>query len=118
MRHHPGARRSRRPGAGRARLLYSPRSEDSVTSSPRSRSIRFLALASSVLVALALCAASAIAAPKVIVISLDGASPRFVDQYLASGVLGPNEGLGLLKRVGIHAKQNVTISPSLTAAGH
>ena len=50
--------------------------------------------------------------------SLDGATPRFVDQYLATGALGPNEGLGLLKRIGIHAKQNVTISPSLTAAGH
>ena len=60
----------------------------------------------------------ALAAPKVIVISLDGATPRFVDQYLATGALGPNEGLGLLRRVGIHAKQNVTISPSLTAAGH
>ena len=60
----------------------------------------------------------ALAAPKVVIISLDGATPRFVDQYLATGVLGPNEGLGLLKRVGIHAEQNVTISPSLTAPGH
>jgi predicted AlkP superfamily pyrophosphatase or phosphodiesterase len=75
-------------------------------------------LAGALLAASVLFATIAVAAPKVIVISLDGATPRFVDQYLATGALGPNEGLGLLKRVGIHAKQNVTISPSLTAAGH
>src|SRR5262245_52372450 len=60
----------------------------------------------------------ALAAPKVVIISLDGATPRFVDQYLASGVLDPNTGLGLLRREGLVARQNTTISPSLTAPGH
>ncbi len=32
--------------------------------------------------------------PKVILISLDGATPRLVNQYLASGVLSPDKGLG------------------------
>jgi len=58
------------------------------------------------------------ASPKVIVISLDGATPRLVNQYLASGVLPQNQGLGLLQNVGISAQQNVTITPSLTAPGH
>ena len=61
---------------------------------------------------------AALAAPKVVIISLDGATPRFVDQYLASGALGANTGLGLLQREGLTARQNVTISPSLTAPGH
>lgn len=58
------------------------------------------------------------ARPKVILISLDGATPRFVNQYLASGVLSPNQGLGLLKSQGIVAQQNITCNPSLTAACH
>ncbi len=58
------------------------------------------------------------AAPRVIVISLDGATPRFVDDYLARGVLERDRGLGLLRRHGITARQNVTINPSLTAPGH
>jgi hypothetical protein len=67
------------------------------------------------LAAAVLFATIAAAAPRAIVISLDGATPRFVDQYLATGALGPNEGLGLLKRVGIHAKQNVTTSRAAAA---
>ncbi len=63
-------------------------------------------------------ATGALAAPRVIVISLDGATPRFVDQYLASGVLSPDTGLGLLREKGLTAKQNMTITPSLTAPGH
>jgi predicted AlkP superfamily pyrophosphatase or phosphodiesterase len=59
-----------------------------------------------------------IAAPKVIIISLDGATPRLVDQYTQSGVINPNEGLGYLQQFGIRANQNLTISPSLTAPGH
>jgi predicted AlkP superfamily pyrophosphatase or phosphodiesterase len=65
-----------------------------------------------------LIAAYSIAAPKVIVISLDGATPRLVDQYTQSGALNPNEGLGYLQQFGIRANQNFTISPSLTAPGH
>ena len=57
-------------------------------------------------------------APRVVLISLDGATPRLVDQYLASGALPSNQGLGLLKSVGVEAVQNITITPSLTAPGH
>ncbi len=60
----------------------------------------------------------ALAAPRVVVISLDGATPRLVEQYLDKGVLDDNEGLGLLKRRGVTARQNVTINPSLTAPAH
>jgi hypothetical protein len=58
------------------------------------------------------------AVPKVIVISLDGATPRLVDEQMQSGVLSPTRGLGLLQSKGIRANQNATISPSLTAPGH
>ena len=63
-------------------------------------------------------APTVMAAPKVILVSLDGASPRFVNEYLASGVLLPNEGIGRLQNVGFSALQNVTVTPSLTAVGH
>jgi predicted AlkP superfamily pyrophosphatase or phosphodiesterase len=53
----------------------------------------------------------------VILISLDGATPRLVDQYIASGAIKANEGLGLLKSQGVSAS-NVTITPSLTAPSH
>ncbi len=56
--------------------------------------------------------------PKVILISLDGATPRLVQQYLADGTLSPNRGLGLLMNQGLSAEQNLTITPSLTAPGH
>ncbi len=52
--------------------------------------------------------------PKVILISLDGAAPRFVDKYIAPGV----KGIGLLRSVGSHAAQNITATPSLTAVSH
>jgi predicted AlkP superfamily pyrophosphatase or phosphodiesterase len=55
---------------------------------------------------------------RAVVISIDGASPRFVEEYLASGDLPANEGLGLLKRKGLYAKQVITTSPSLTAVAH
>ncbi len=58
------------------------------------------------------------AAPKVIVISLDGATPRLVEDYLARGVLPADRGLGLLRREGVRARQTVTVSPSLTAVSH
>lgn len=56
--------------------------------------------------------------PKVILISLDGATPDFVEQYLKSGVLSPKQGLGLIKNKGVYAERNVTCSASLTAACH
>ena len=52
--------------------------------------------------------------PKVILISLDGAAPRFVDKYIDPGV----KGVGLLRTVGSHAAQNITATPSLTAVSH
>src|SRR5215813_2740821 len=60
----------------------------------------------------------AVAAPKVVVISLDGATPRLVNQFLQSGALPQNSGLGKLRSVGMVANQNLTIAPSLTAAAH
>ncbi|MBU7581883.1 MAG: alkaline phosphatase family protein [Nostoc sp. TH1S01] len=56
--------------------------------------------------------------PKVILISLDGATPDFVEQYLRDGVLNRRQGLGLLRRQGVYAQRNITCSASLTAACH
>lgn len=56
--------------------------------------------------------------PKVILISLDGAKPDLIDQYLRTGVLPRNNGLGLLRRSGVVATQNITATPSLTAVAH
>lgn len=55
---------------------------------------------------------------QVILISLDGATPRLVDKYLNNGVKSHKEGIGLLQSQGIVAKQNITITPSLTAPAH
>ncbi len=76
--------------------------------------IRFLSVASMV----ALSSLTATAAPKVILISLDGARPDLVQTYLNSGVLPSSQGLGLLKSKGVFALQNVTATPSLTAVSH
>ncbi|NJR65139.1 MAG: alkaline phosphatase family protein [Leptolyngbyaceae cyanobacterium CRU_2_3] len=56
--------------------------------------------------------------PKVILISLDGATPRLVEEFLSKGILPANRGLGLLKSRGASALQNITCNPSLTAACH
>ncbi|HEY5894201.1 MAG TPA: alkaline phosphatase family protein [Chthoniobacterales bacterium] len=58
------------------------------------------------------------AAPKVVLISLDGATPRLVDKYTQSGALLPDVGLGLLEARGVKALQNTTVNPSLTAVAH
>ena len=60
----------------------------------------------------------ALAAPKVIVISLDGATPRLVQYYLTVGVLNRQEGLGLLQSKGLVGLRNTVAAPSLTAPGH
>jgi hypothetical protein len=52
---------------------------------------RWLVAATLAVASLAL-AAVALAAPKVVVISLDGATPRFVEQFLDKGVLDDDEG--------------------------
>jgi len=58
------------------------------------------------------------AAPKVVVISLDGCKPAIVQQLLASGALSPNHGIGLLLSRGAFATGSLTVSPSLTAPNH
>jgi predicted AlkP superfamily pyrophosphatase or phosphodiesterase len=55
--------------------------------------------------------------PKVVLISLDGAKPNFIEKYLEHGVLPWNGGLAKLSR-GVVAEQNVTANPSLTAVAH
>jgi Type I phosphodiesterase / nucleotide pyrophosphatase len=57
-------------------------------------------------------------APEVILISLDGATSWLVNQYLDSGALSLQEGVGLLHSQGIKALRNITVCPSLTAPGH
>jgi phosphodiesterase/alkaline phosphatase D-like protein/predicted AlkP superfamily pyrophosphatase or phosphodiesterase len=57
-------------------------------------------------------------APKVILLSLDGATDSIVDKYLANGVLDSKTGLGLLKAKGVAATDNETITPSITAPAH
>ncbi len=57
--------------------------------------------------------------PKVVLISLDGATNSIIQQYLKNGgVLDPTKGLGLLINKGVYATGNQTVTPSLTAPGH
>lgn len=58
------------------------------------------------------------AVPRVILISLDGASPLVIDRLLFQGLLPADRGLGVLRSTGFVASQNVTVTPSLTAPGH
>lgn len=60
----------------------------------------------------------AVKPPKVVLISLDGAKPANIQHYLRTGALPWHEGLGLLIRRGVFAKQNITATPSLTAVSH
>ena len=82
------------------------------------RMLRATTLMFTLVLTATLLTAGASAAPKVILISLDGATPRFVNQYLVSGALSHDEGVGLLLSRGIRARRNITVSPSLTAPGH
>src|SRR5262249_32255112 len=50
-------------------------------------------------------------------ISLDGAKPDFIQQYIASGVLPANGGLAQVSK-GVTSLRNTTASPSLTAVSH
>jgi len=65
-----------------------------------------------------LLATEASTAPKVVLISLDGATPWLVNQYLARGVFSRHERVGLLRSGGIEALRDITVCPSLTAPGH
>jgi predicted AlkP superfamily pyrophosphatase or phosphodiesterase len=71
-----------------------------------------------VALSLAMIPAWTVAAPKVVLISLDGAKPELIENYLRNGVLDRNSGLGRLKRRGTVAEQNITATPSLTAVSH
>src|SRR5262249_5461415 len=55
--------------------------------------------------------------PKVVLISLDGAKPDFIQKFIDEGVLPPDGGLARVSR-GAVALQNITASPSLTAVAH
>ncbi|MCY2964917.1 MAG: alkaline phosphatase family protein, partial [Planctomycetota bacterium] len=55
---------------------------------------------------------------QLVLISLDGATSNLIDQYLASGALSTDSGIGYLRTHGVAATQNLTVSPSLTAPGH
>src|ERR1700754_475278 len=56
--------------------------------------------------------------PRVVLISLDGAKPDFIQKFIDEGVLPRDGGLARLSRQGAVATQNVTASPSLTAVSH
>jgi predicted AlkP superfamily pyrophosphatase or phosphodiesterase len=56
--------------------------------------------------------------PRVVMISLDGAKPDFIQKFIDEGVLPRDGGLARLSRHGSVAVQNVTASPSLTAVSH
>src|SRR5215831_20105316 len=71
----------------------------------------------SLLMSAVLCT-SVYATPKTVIISLDGATPRIVDQLNANGQLNPNEGINLLRAKGFSAQQNITIAPSLRSEEH
>jgi predicted AlkP superfamily phosphohydrolase/phosphomutase len=57
-------------------------------------------------------------APRVVLISLDGAEPGLIRQLVRDGVLPRDGGLARLMRDGVFAKQNITATPSLTAVSH
>src|SRR5262245_59100365 len=61
---------------------------------------------------------AAFAAPGVVLISLDGGTPRLVRQFMRDGTIPHDKGLGLLARTGATAERNITVNPSLTAPAH
>src|ERR1700752_255747 len=61
---------------------------------------------------------AAAAAPRVIAISLDGATPRLIEEYTKAGALDPRRGLARLAANGLVARENTTVNPSLTAPAH
>ncbi|MGH8640720.1 MAG: alkaline phosphatase family protein [Burkholderiales bacterium] len=56
--------------------------------------------------------------PRVVLISLDGATPRSVHEFMRDGTIPRDRGLGLLARHGATAEFNMTVHPSLTAPSH
>jgi predicted AlkP superfamily pyrophosphatase or phosphodiesterase len=82
------------------------------------RAVRRNTLAAAVVAGLCLVTSGAIAAPKVVIISLDGAKPELIERFIRTGVLPRDGGLATLKRRGIVAEQNITATPSVTAVSH
>ncbi|HZF20673.1 MAG TPA: alkaline phosphatase family protein [Burkholderiales bacterium] len=76
------------------------------------------AFASGLLTAAIAVPLSSLAAPRVVVISLDGGTPSLVKQFMHDGTIPRDRGLSLLAREGTVAERNITINPSLTAAAH
>src|SRR6201990_3686284 len=56
--------------------------------------------------------------PRMVLISLDGAKPDFIQKFIDEGVLPRDGGLARLSRQGAVAVQNGTASPSLPAVSH
>jgi hypothetical protein len=71
-----------------------------------------------VLGACAFAATFSLAGPRVVIISLDGATPALVQEFMKDGTIPPDRGLGLLVSKGTTALRNVTTNPSLTAVAH
>ena len=88
--------------------------------SPRRASARSASIAASLAFAgvLGLAAAAHATPPKVVLISLDGATLPLIEEFMRDGTIPHDRGLGLLKRKGLVAERNVTVNPSLTAPGH
>jgi hypothetical protein len=74
---------------------------------PRTTRFQFQPFFSSLLLAILLMCSSAFAdpAPKVVIISLDGATPRLIRAYQLLGLLPENEGFGRLRHTGTVAEQ-------------
>lgn len=90
-----------------------------MTACPDEDDMRPSVFSATLVVALALAVVSAgCAQPRVILISLDGASPHLVEAFRKDGTLPADRGLGLLARTGVVAERNITANPSLTAVSH
>ena len=59
----------------------------------------------------------ALTAPKVVLISLDGATPGNIEEFLEDGTLSKRRGLGLLIKHGVMAERNITITPLAHGSG-
>src|SRR5262245_13520266 len=63
-------------------------------------------------------AVSSFAKNRVVVISLDGATPALVRAFINDGTIPSDKGLGLLVSKGTSEQRNATANPSLTAPSH
>lgn len=55
----------------------------------------------------------ATAGPKVVLISLDGATPGNIERFLNDGTLSKKRGLGFLIKHGVIAERNIDIAPTV-----